>query len=184
MSTRRGEFITIDDLLADVTTESIPGKDVLRFTLLTRSPDSSMTFDLDLAVKESSENPVYYVQYGYARIQSILRKAAEEGFAPEIYAGADLSLLAHPSELTLLRQMIALPEVIVNATEQLAPHQLSHYAQELATDFHAFYRDCRVVSSDPADHEISKARLRLCEAARIVLARVLGLMGVTAPDRM
>ncbi len=80
--------------------------------------------------------------------------------------------------------MIALPEVIVNATEQLAPHQLSHYAQELATDFHAFYRDCRVVSSDPADHEISKARLRLCEAARIVLARVLGLMGVTAPDRM
>ena len=184
MSTRRGEFITIDDLLADVTTESIPGKDVLRFTLLTRSPDSSMTFDLDLAVKESSENPVYYVQYGYARIQSILRKASEEGFAPEIYAGADLSLLTHPSELALLRQMIALPEVIVNATEQLAPHQLSHYAQELATDFHAFYRDCRVVSSDPADREISKARLRLCEAARIVLARVLGLMGVTAPDRM
>ena len=139
----------------------IPGKDVLRFTLLTRSPDSSMTFDLDLAVKESSENPVYYVQYGYARIQSILRKAAEEGFAPEVYADADLSLLTHPSELALLRQMIALPEVIVNATEQLAPHQLSHYAQELATCFHGFYRDCRVVSSDPADHEISKARLRL-----------------------
>ena len=184
MSTRRGEFITIDDLLTDVTTESIPGKDVLRFTLLTRSPDSSMTFDLDLAVKESSENPVYYVQYGYARIQSILRKAAEEGFALAVYADADLSLLTHPSEMALLRQMIALPEVIVNATEQLAPHQLSHYAQELATCFHGFYRDCRVVSSDPADHEISKARLRLCEAARIVLARVLGLMGVTAPDRM
>ncbi len=184
MSTRRGEFITIDDLLDDVTTESVPGKDVLRFTLLTRSSDSSMTFDMDLAVKQSSENPVYYVQYGHARIQSILRKAAEEGFPPDVYADGDLSLLAHPSELALLRQMVSLPEVIVNAADQLAPHQLSHYAQELATHFHAFYRDCRVLSSDPADRELSKARLRLCDAARIVLARVLGLMGVTAPERM
>jgi arginyl-tRNA synthetase len=191
MSTRRGEFVTIDSLLDDITTETIPGKDVMRFTLLTRSPDSSMTFDLDLAVKQSSENPVYYVQYGHARISSILRKAAEEGFGLDTAAYStddlvqgDLKLLTHPSELAMLRKMVALPEVIANATEQLAPHQLSHYAQELATQFHAFYRDCRVVSSDPADRAISLARLRLCEAARIVLARALGLMGVTAPERM
>lgn len=184
MSTRRGEFVTIDELLDEVTTSSIPGKDVMRFMLLTRSPDSSMIFDLDLAVQESSENPVYYVQYGHARICSILRKAAEEGFSASEYATGDLSLLGHPSELALLRKMQELPEVVATAAEQLAPHQLSHYARDLATQFHAFYRDCRVISSDPADREISKARLRLCEAARIVLARVLELMGVTAPESM
>ncbi|MCS6844885.1 MAG: arginine--tRNA ligase [Caldilineales bacterium] len=184
MSTRRGEFVTIDELLDDITTEAIPGKDVMRFMLLTRSPDSPMTFDMDLAVKQSSENPVYYVQYGHARICSILRKAAEEGFTPEAYADGDLSLLTHPSELALLRRMVALPEVIATAAEQLAPHQLSGYATDLATQFHLFYRDCRVLSSDPADRELTKARLRLCDAARIVLARTLGLMGVSAPERM
>ncbi len=140
MSTRRGQFVTIDDLLDDVTTETIPGKDVVRFTLLTRSPDSSMTFDLDLAVKQSSENPVYYVQYGHARICSILRKAAEEGFGLDTagaystggFSDGDLTLLVHPAELALLRHMVALPEVIATASEQLAPHQLSVYAQELA----------------------------------------------------
>lgn len=184
MSTRRGEFVTIDELLDEITTEAIPGKDVMRFTLLTRSPDSSMTFDMDLAIQESSENPVYYVQYGHARICSILRKAAEEGFPVEDYRGGDLTLLNHPSELALLRKMMELPEVIVDATDQLAPHQLSHYAQELAGQFTAFYHDCRVISQDPDDREQSRARLRLCEAARITLARVLDLMGVTAPERM
>jgi arginyl-tRNA synthetase len=184
MSTRRGEFVTIDELLDEITTEAIPGKDVMRFTLLTRSPDSSMTFDMDLAIQESSENPVYYVQYGHARICSILRKAAEEGFVPEDYRHGDLTLLNHPSELALLRKMMELPEVIVDATDQLAPHQLSHYAQGLAGQFTAFYHDCRVISQDPADRELSRARLRLCEAARITLARVLDLMGVTAPERM
>jgi arginyl-tRNA synthetase len=143
-----------------------------------------MTFDLDLAVQESSENPVYYVQYGHARICSILRKGAVEGFTPDVYADGDLSLLTHPSEQALLRKMVDLPEVVAQATAQLAPHQLSHYALDLATQFHAFYRDCRVVSSDPADREISRARLRLSDAARIVLARVLDLMGVTAPEKM
>lgn len=184
MSTRRGEFVTIDELLDEVTTESIPGKDVMRFMLLTRSPDSSMTFDLDLAVQESSENPVYYVQYAHARICSILRNAEDAGFDAPAYADGDLSLLVHPSELSLLRKMVELPEVVANAADQLAPHHLSFYAKELATSFHAFYRDCRVISSDPDDTEITKARLRLSEAARVVLARVLGLMGVTAPEHM
>ncbi|MEZ4767419.1 MAG: arginine--tRNA ligase [Caldilineales bacterium] len=184
MSTRRGEFVTIDALLDELTTPSIPGRDVMRFTLLTRSADSSMTFDLDLAVKESSENPVYYVQYGHARICAILRKVADEGFAPREYAGGDLGLLSHPAELKLLRKMIGLPEVIADAAAQLAPHQLSHYAQGLANDFHAFYHECKVVAAEPDERALSLARLRLCEAARIVLARVLGLMGVTAPERM
>ena len=184
MSTRRGEFVTIDTLLDELTTPSIPGRDVMRFTLLTRSADSSMIFDLDLAVKESSENPVYYVQYGHARICAILRKAAAEGFPPGEYAAGDLSLLNHPAELRLLRKMMELPEVIADATAQLAPQQLSHYAQGLASDFHAFYRDCQVVSDRPVGAQLSQARLRLCEAARIVLARALGLMGVTAPEQM
>lgn len=184
MSTRRGEFVTIDSLLDELTTPSIPGRDVMRFTLLTRSADSSLTFDMDLAIKESSENPVYYVQYGHARICAILRKAGEEGFSPDEVAVADLGSLGHPSELRLLRRMMRLPEVVADAAVQLAPQQLSHYAQALATDFHAFYRDCRVVSGDPSERGLSLARLRLCEAARIVLARVLELMGVTAPERM
>ncbi len=184
MSTRRGEFVTIDALLDELTTPSIPGRDVMRFTLLTRSADSSMTFDMDLAVKESSENPVYYVQYGHARICAILRKATAEGFPRGAYADGDLSLLSHPAELRLLRKMVELPEVIADATAQLAPQQLSHYAQGLASDFHAFYRDCQVVSAVPSERDLSQARLRLCEAARIVLARVLGLMGVTAPEQM
>ncbi|MEA3337992.1 MAG: arginine--tRNA ligase [Chloroflexota bacterium] len=184
MSTRKGEFVTIDELLDEVTTELIPGKDVVRFTLLTRSPDSPMTFDLDLAVQESSENPVFYVQYAHARINSILRKAAQEGLSPDLYADGDLSLLRHPSELALIRKMLELPEEVVTAAEQLAPHHLSHYARSLATQFHTFYRDCRVISTDPSDLEVSKARLRLSEAARITLARVLNLMGVTAPERM
>lgn len=184
MSTRRGEFVTIDALLDDITTESILGKDVMRSVLLSRSPDSSMTFDLDLAVKQSADNPVFYVQYGHARICSILRKAPEEGLGPEVYADGDLALLTHPSELALLRRMAALPEVIAAAAEQLAPHQLNFYAADLATHFHAFYRDCRVLSSNPADRELSKARLRLCDAARITVARVLGLMGMTAPEKM
>lgn len=184
MSTRRGEFVTIDALLDDITTESILGKDVMRSVLLSRSPDSSMTFDLDLAVKQSADNPVFYVQYGHARICSILRKAPEEGLGPETYADGDLALLVHPSELALLRRMAALPEVIAAAAEQLAPHQLNFYAADLATHFHAFYRDCRVLSNNPADRELSKARLRLCDAARITVARVLALMGMTAPEKM
>jgi arginyl-tRNA synthetase len=184
MSTRRGEFVTIDSLLDEITPQSVPSKDVMRSVLLSRSPDSSMTFDLDVAIKESADNPVFYVQYGYARISSILRKAPEVGFGPEVYADGDLALLVHPLELALLRHMVMLPEVVANAAEQLAPHQINFYAAELARLFHGFYHDCKVLSGDPADRELSKARLRLCDAARITVARVLGLMGMTAPERM
>jgi arginyl-tRNA synthetase len=181
MSTRRGEFVTLDELLDMVTTESIPGKDVVRFMLLTRTPDRSMTFDLDLAVKQSDENPVYYVQYAHARIASILRFAEEQG---TVGSGGNVALLTHPSALSLIRQMLLLPEVIEQAAVDLAPHRLTYYAQELASAFHVFYRDCRVVSSDPADAELTKARLKLARAAKLVLARTLSLMGMTAPERM
>ena len=157
------------------------GPDAVRFFLLARAADSQMDLDLALARQQSSENPVYYVQYGHARIASILRVAQERGHTDE---GADVSLLTHPSEMVLIRKMLELPEVVYLAAENLAPHHLTYYAQDLASTFHAFYRDCRVVSSDPDDAEVSKARLRLVKAAKLALARTLILMGVDAPESM
>jgi arginyl-tRNA synthetase len=154
---------------------------VLRFHLVARAADSQMDLDLDLARQQSDENPVYYVQYGHARIASILRYAAEQGHTDE---GANVSLLTHPSELALIRKMLELPEVVALAAENLAPHHLAYYAQDLAASFHAFYRDCRVVSSEPDDADLTKSRLRLAKAAKLVLARTLGLIGVSAPERM
>jgi len=176
MSTRKGHFVTLDELIDEV------GADAVRYFMLARSPDSHMEFDLDLAVEQSERNPVYYVQYAHARIASILRHAAEQGW--DIESPGNVSLLTHESEQALIRKMLELPEVVEQGVTQLTPHYLPFYAQELAAIFHAFYRDCRVVSSDPADAELTRARLRLVRAARLVLARVLHLMGVTAPERM
>ncbi len=171
-SKRTGDFITAREVVEEI------GRDAFRFMLLTRSSDSQMELDLTLATKQSSENPVYYVQYGHARIASIFRKAEEEGAS---MAGADLSVLAHPSELELIRQMLRLREVVAHSASTLAPHPLTYYAQELATAFHAFYRDCRVVSDDPT---LTAARLKLVKAAKITLANTLRLMGMSAPERM
>lgn len=176
MSTRQGHFVTLDELIDEV------GTDAVRYFMLARSPDSHMEFDLDLAVEQSERNPVYYVQYAHARIASILRHAAERGW--DIESPGNVALLTHPSEQALIRKILELPEVIEQGVAQLTPHYLPFYAQELAAVFHAFYRDCRVVSSDPADADLTRARLRLVRAARLVLARVLHLMGMTAPERM
>jgi len=173
LSKRTGDLITLREVAEEV------GPDAIRFFLLSRAADSQMDFDLELAKQESSENPVYYVQYGHARIASILRKAGDID-----YADGDTSLLTHPMELALIRQMLRLPEVIETAAERLAPHHLTYYATELAGAFHAFYRDCRVVSSLPGDEEITKARLRLVAATKLVLARVLTMMGMNAPESM
>jgi arginyl-tRNA synthetase len=175
LSKRAGTQVDLREVMDDI------GPDAIRFFLLARAADSQMDLDLALARQQSDENPVYYVQYGHARIASILRYAREQGHTDE---GADLALLTHPSELALIRKMLELPEVVALAAENLAPHHLSHYAQDLAAAFHVFYRDCRVVSSDPADVELTKARLRLAQAAKLVLARTLMLMGVGAPERM
>jgi len=169
---KRSKFVTLQEVVDEI------GADATRFMLLTRSADSQMTLDLGLAVKQSSDNPVYYVQYGHARIASIFRKAEAEGVS---MAHADLSLLEHPAELELLRQILRLEEVVERAAATLAPHHLTYYAQELATAFHSFYHNCRVVGDDPA---LSSARLALVQAAKIALANTLRLMGMSAPEQM
>jgi len=175
LSKRTGDIITLREVAEDV------GADAVRFVLLSRSAESQMDFDLDLAKKQTPENPVFYVQYAHARIASILRVAEERGFTTQ---QGDVSLLTHPAELTLIRRMLNLPTIIEMAATNLAPHHLAPYAQDLAAQFHAFYRDCRVVSSEPADRELTLARLKLARAAKIVLAKTLHLMGMTAPEQM
>jgi arginyl-tRNA synthetase len=173
LSKRTGDIITLREVLEEV------GSDAVRFFLLARSADSQMDFDLDLAKQQSDENPVFYVQYAHARICSILRHAGELD-----YADGDVALLTGAPELALVRRMVRLGEVIRTAAVGLAPHHLTYFAQELAGAFHSFYRDCRVVSNEPGDLAISKARLKLVLACRIVLARALRLMGMNAPEMM
>jgi arginyl-tRNA synthetase len=175
MSKRTGEFVTLNELLDDV------GPDAVRFMLIYQSANTTIDFDLDVAVKQSDENPVYYVQYAHARIASILKKAAESGATS---ARGDLSLLKHPAELDLIRAMMRLPEMIDRAAQSYEPHHLPHYAIELAGVFHSFYKQCRVVSSEPGDAALTSARLKLVDAARLTLARALNLMGVSAPETM
>ena len=173
LSKRTGDIITLREVVEEV------GADAMRFFLLARSADSQMDFDLDLAKQQSDENPVYYIQYAHARICSILR------FAGNLtYADADVSLLTSPPELNLIRKMVRLPEVVRGAAQALAPHHLTYYAYDLATAFHTFYRDCRVVSATPEDEALTKARLKLVSACKVVLARTLRLMGMNAPEVM
>jgi arginyl-tRNA synthetase len=175
LSKRTGEIITLREVLDEV------GPEAVRFFLLARAADSQMDFDLDLARQESDENPAHYVRYAHARIASILRYAAEQGASDE---GGDVSRLTHPLELALIRQMLRLPEIVELAALGLAPHHLPFYSQELAASFHAFYKECRVISSDPADAELGRARLKLARVAKAVIARVLRLMGIEPPERM
>jgi arginyl-tRNA synthetase len=178
LSKRTGDIISLREVLDEV------GSDAMRYFLLSRSADSQMDFDIELAKEQSDENPVYYIQYAHARIASILRHASEtQGYEPGRIDG-DLSLLTSEPELMLIRRMLRLPEVIRMAVRQLAPHHLTYYAHELAAAFHAFYRDCRVVSSDPADEAITQARLQLVRACQLILKRSLALMGMSAPDTM
>jgi len=172
LSKRSGDIITLRELVDEV------GDDACRFFFLSRSANSQMDFDMELAKKESADNPVYYVQYAHARIASILRLSEERDID---YSNGDVSLLTSEPELILIRKLLLLPELVETVARTLEPHHLPHYAQELATVFHSFYKQCRVVSDDEA---LTKARLKLVEAAKIVLARTLHLMGMTAPDRM
>jgi arginyl-tRNA synthetase len=177
MSKRKGEFVTLDELVDDV------GVDAARFFLLQRSHDTTLDLDLDLARERSQENPVYYVQYAHARIASILRNAGAERVAAAERADltAGTSLL-EPAERALVKRLLELPEEVLEAGERRAPHRLTAYAHDLASDFHAFYRDCRVVGAEPS--ELEDFRLCLCAAAKSVIARVLDLLGVEAPEQM
>ncbi len=176
MSKSSGEFVSLRELIDEI------GPDPIRFMMLTRTMDVSFEFDLDLAVEQSDRNPVYYVQYAHTRIAGVLRHAAEQGWDPEVVG--DPALLTHSSELALIRKMLELPEVIALSARQMAPHHLTSYASELAALFHAFYHNCRIVSEDAGDAEQTKARIMLARAAKAVLARVLHLMGMNAPERM
>jgi arginyl-tRNA synthetase len=175
MSKRRGEFITLDELVGEI------GVDATRYFMLSRSHDSTIDLDLDLARQQSSENPVYYVQYAHARITSIRRKAGEERVARALAAsGAAVGL--HPSERALVKKLLAFPEEVAEAADRRAPHRITVYALELAQTFTAFYRDCQVVGVEPV--ELEDWRLRLSVVTQRTIARALDLLGVDAPDEM
>lgn len=172
---RSGAIVTLDELIDEV------GTDAARFTFLTRGPDSTMDFDFDFVKSQSQENPVYYVQYAHARIASVLRYGAEKGIQLGPIAQVPLGELVHESELELLRKLAEYSEVIDVSAKLRAPYRLTTYSRSLAEMFHNFYRDCRVISDDL---HLTQARLWLSEATRQVLANVLGLIGITAPEQM
>jgi len=173
-SKRAGVVVPLDDLIDEV------GVDAARYTFLTRSIDAPIEFDIELAKRRDAENPVYYVQYAHARICSILRKAEAEGMPPTP-ASADLWVLSHPSEDALMRKLASYEEVIPEAAEFRSPQRIARYVEELAADFSAFYRDCKVVT---ADRVLSNARLSLCVATKGLISSGLGLLGVSAPESM
>jgi arginyl-tRNA synthetase len=173
-SKRAGVVLPLDELIDEV------GVDAARYTFLTRSIDAPLDFDIELVKEQAPENPVYYVQYAHARINSILRKASEEGVSVDA-GGAPLDGLGHPSEDALMRKLASYEEVVVEAADARAPQKISRYVEELASAFSAFYRDCKVITDDA---ELTGARLALCIATRRVIADGLGLLGVSAPERM
>jgi arginyl-tRNA synthetase len=176
MSKRAGEFISLDELLAEI------GPDAARWYFGSRATTTGIDLDIELAKKQSAENPVYYVQYAHARCASILRRAAEADLVPDASDAA--SLLLHPAEQALIRRLLAMSDVVADAAERRETHELTHYCLEVAQLFSAFYRDCRVLPDDPSEIPLSQARLALTEASRQVLANALGLLGIAAPDSM
>lgn len=187
MSKRTGEMVTFQELIDEV------GVDATRYLMLSKSADQAIDFDIEVAKKQDSSNPVYYVQYAHARICSILRKAGEargmnveSAGIEEIVAelgldDIDLSPLAHESELALMRKMADFSELVAGAARDRAPFRLTHYAQELAGLFHSFYGNCHVLGEEES---VERARLALVDSTRIVLALSLDLLGVSAPERM
>jgi arginyl-tRNA synthetase len=173
MSTRRGDYDTLDDLIDQTS------PDVVRYILLARNPDSQLDFDLDMAVKQSNENPVYYIQNAYVRCAGIFREAEARGLNDD---GADLSLLGE-AELRFIRKALELGEVIEISAKGLEPHKIAFYAHELAGVFHPIYDEVRALHGD-VPSELAKARLRFYRAAQVVFKRVLDLMGMSAPERM
>ena len=175
MSTRSGEFDTLREVVDEV------GKDAARYNFLMRRSDSHLDFDLELAKRQSSENPVYYVQYAYARICSILRMAAERGYAAPHYGEARLDLLKSAEEIDLIKAITRFPEVIEGAARTLEPHRLTFYLNDLAAVFHSYYNKNKVISDDG---DLTGARLFLAKSVRTVLENALTLLGVSTPDKM
>lgn len=175
MSTRAGEFVTLKEVVDEV------GKDAARYNFLMRRSDSHLDFDLDLAKRQSSENPVYYVQYAHARICSIMRNADERGCKIPAYDEVDLSFLTLPEEINLIKTITRLPEVIEGAALSLEPHRLTFYLNDLAALFHSYYNRHKVLSDEEGR---SRARLFLTKSILVVLSNALRILGVSAPERM
>ncbi|NQU07215.1 MAG: arginine--tRNA ligase, partial [Candidatus Abyssubacteria bacterium] len=175
MSTREGRFVTLDELVSDV------GLAVTRFFFVMRSSDSHLVFDLDLAKKESNENPVYYIQYAHARISSIMKHAKEEDIDLTGLSEADLSLLAEPEEIELIKQLSRFSSTVEAAAERREVHRIPTFILDMVGLFHAYYNKHRVVSDN---EPLTQARLALVEAVRQVVKNALGLLGIEAPERM
>ena len=175
MSKRSGDFVTLKEVMEEV------GADTTKFIFLTRRHDSQLTFDLELAKAESSENPVFYIQYANARISSIFKKASELGVPTNELESADLSPLTEDAELRLIRKLLSYRMTLEGAALAREPHRMTFYLQELAGIFHPFYKQHRVLTEDAA---LTEARLALCEAVRVVIRHALGVLGLSAPDHM
>jgi arginyl-tRNA synthetase len=175
MSKRAGEFVTLREVMEEV------GADTTKFIFLTRRPDSHLEFDLEVAKEQSAENPVFYVQYANARINSIFIHAREKGMDAAGFEGANLGLLSAPEELRIIKKLLAYPMTFEGAVLSHEPHRITFYLQELAGLFHPYYNKYKVVSDDAG---LSQARLALCEAIRIVLKDGLQILGLSAPERM
>ena len=173
MSTRRANYVTLDDLIDEV------GADVTRFFFLMRSPDTHLNFDLELAEEESEKNPVFYLQYAHARICSVLDKAEEVGFSHD--DDADLSLLTHEDESALIKELLRFPRELQNAADNRAPHFVPNYLRDVATAFSQFYDNCRIIGEEDA---LASARMRLALAAKTVLKNGLTVLGIDAPRQM
>jgi arginyl-tRNA synthetase len=175
MSKRRGEFVLMEELLEEV------GRDAARFTFLTRRHDSPLEFDLAVATRQSSDNPVYYVQYAHARIRSIFRQAAEQGLAVPRPTDVDTSPLVEPADLALIKRILQFPELVRGAARAREPHRVAYWLQELAAEFHAWYKNHRVIQEDV---RLMHARLALCATVATVVKDGLDLLGVSAPESM
>lgn len=173
MSTRKANFVTVDDLMTEV------GEDVTRFFMLMVSPNTHINFDLDLAKEAGEKNPCFYLQYAHARIASILRKAADVGF--NLDASADLDVLTHEREMALIKVLLNFPEEIYHTARSRQPQRLIGYLREVSEAFHAFYHDCRIIGEAEA---VAQARMRLAAAAQLVLRNGLTILGLSAPERM
>lgn len=175
MSKRTGKMVTLRDLIDEV------GKDAARFFFNMRSADSAVDFDMDLAVEQSNENPVFYVQYAHARICSILRQLKEDGIDTDNLKEVNLKLLKEEAEISLIKKLAYLPEEITIAANTMAPHRITRYILDVASLFHTFYNSCRVRG---VDEELMKARIVLIDATRIVIKNVLDMLKITAPEKM
>ncbi|NLV63155.1 MAG: arginine--tRNA ligase [Clostridiaceae bacterium] len=175
MSKRTGRAISLDDLLDDV------GVDAARFFFNMKTAGSHLDFDLDLAIEQSNNNPVFYVQYAHARICSILRKLTEEGVTRKAIEDIKINLLTQPEELALMKKLAELPEEVAASAETLEPSRLTRYVIDVASDFHSFYNACRVKCED---EDLLQARLLLVDSTRIVIKNVLGIIGINAPEKM